>query len=439
MNDRTKLKQTYLEKSYALILLVIFGGIVMHAPLSVGLGVLFPDYELLIKSWKEILMVLALPLAVILVTRRHLWRELLSDWLFHVIVAYGALHIVVSLVLFQGVSATMAGLAIDLRYVLFFGLVYVLIKALPQYRRIALLVGGVGAAIVLGFGVAQLFLPVDILTHIGYSTQTIAPYLTVDQNPDYVRINSTLRGPNPLGNYAIITLAVLAAGAISARRFIATPGRRWLFAAAAIASLVVLWVSYSRSSLIGAVIALVVIVAATVGRHLSRRHWLIALSVVILLVGGLFAARSTSFVANVILHDDPTTGAVTTSNDGHLDSLQEGTERMIRQPLGAGVGSTGSASLQGDAPIIIENQYLFAAHETGWLGLVLFIAVFTMILIRLWQRRSDWLALSILASGLGLAAVGMLLPVWVDDTISIIWWGLAAIALAASRNGGQRG
>jgi hypothetical protein len=33
-----------------------------------------------------------------------------------------------------------------------------------------------------------------------------------------------------------------------------------------------------------------------------------------------------------------------------------------------------------------------------------------------------------LASGIGLALIGLLLPVWVDDTVSIVWWGLAAIA-----------
>ena len=103
---------------------------------------------------------------------------------------------------------------------------------------------------------------------------------------------------------------------------------------------------------------------------------------------------------------------------------------MVRQPFGAGIGSTGSASLGTDQPLIIENQYLFIAHETGWIGLTVFIGLFGLILRRLWQRRRDWLALGVFASGIGLAVIGLLLPVWVDDTVSIVWWGLAAVALA---------
>ena len=81
---------------------------------------------------------------------------------------------------------------------------------------------------------------------------------------------------------------------------------------------------------------------------------------------------------------------------------------------------------------IIENQYLFIAHEVGWPGLALFVALFVMILVRLWKFRSDWLALGVLASGIGLALIGLLLPVWADDTVSIIWWGLAGLAIGGT-------
>jgi hypothetical protein len=102
---------------------------------------------------------------------------------------------------------------------------------------------------------------------------------------------------------------------------------------------------------------------------------------------------------------------------------------MIRQPLGQGIGSTGSASLFSSSPEIIENQYLFVAHETGWLGLALFSGISILVLIRSRERRADWLALGVFASGIGMLSIGLLLPVWVDDTVSIVWWGLAAISL----------
>jgi len=53
-----------------------------------------------------------------------------------------------------------------------------------------------------------------------------------------------------------------------------------------------------------------------------------------------------------------------------------------------------------------------------------------MVLARLWSKRSDWMALAAFSSGIGLIVVGLLLPVWADDTVSIVWWGLAAVILA---------
>lgn len=426
-----------LETLYAAVLLVIFGGIVLQAPLSVGLGTLLPDYSLLIKSWKELLMVVLVPIACVLVTRHKLWPELARDWVFRLIVAYVALHAVVAAVLYKGLLATMAGLAIDLRYILFFGLVYVLLRIRPDYRLRMVVIAAIGAVLVVGFGVLQLFLPPDILKYIGYSTKTIVPYLTVDKNHDFIRINSTLRGPNPLGAYAVMVLAMLASLLARQAARLKTPARRWVFAAMTLASLVVLWVSYSRSAYVGALIALGVVLAVTVGRRMSPRWWVGGCVIVCALVGGLLAAKGNSFISNTLLHENPQGGSSVSSNQGHAESLQAGFGNLLQQPFGVGVGSTGSASLYGQTPTIIENQYLLIGHEIGWLGIALFVTLFTLILVRAWRGRRDWLALGVFASGVGLALVGLLLPVWVDDTVSIIWWGLAAIVLASLKTKGN--
>lgn len=418
---------TRLEKIYAGTLVVILGLIVLHAPISVGFGTLFPDFELLIKSWKELLMILALPIGLYIVTKRQLWPTFLRDPLFYVLTGYVALHLALAGLLYQGAQSTLAGMAIDLRFVLFFALVYMLLAAVPMYRRLLLQVVLAGVCIVVGFGALQLFLPADILTHIGYSKNTIEPYLTVDKNAEYIRINSTLRGPNPLGAYVGIVLALVAAAWTKGKVLT----RQYQVAAALLAILgcIVLWVTYSRSALIAATIGVVVVLGLTVGRKLSRQVW-IGIVVVALAVGGTFVAvRDTPLVSNVILHENPNGGSEVTSNEQHAESLAVGFERMVRQPLGAGVGSTGSASLYGDDPIVIENQYLFIAHETGWLGLGLFLALFIGALVRLWKARNDWLSLAVLVSGIGLGLIGILQPVWADDTVSMIWWALAAIAL----------
>ncbi len=423
------MKHNLVERILVGILLVVAAGIVVHAPLTVWLGTIWPHEVQYIKAWKEILMGVALVLMIMTAVRRKKINELLEDRLMQLSLVYAGLHFVMMGVFQNGLSHAGAGLLIDLRYVLFFVVTYGTIRLLPRYRKLFVRVFAAGAVVVLGFALLQLFvLPRDVLTHIGYSKDTIAPYLLVDENPSFVRINSTLRGPNPLGAYAVIVLGLLAAAAIRRKLKVRD---WWLLGAAALAAGLTLGVSFSRSSLIGAVAALLV---AMIVPLTAKMRWRAALSLTAIVVGiaGLFFAfRGSYFVSNVILHDNPTTGALVDSNAGHASSVIDGLGMVVRQPFGDGVGSTGSASLGGSDPLIIENQYLFVAHEVGWAGLLLFVALFVEVLRRLWHRRASVLALGVFASGVGLGIIGLFLPVWADDTVSIVWWGLAAIAIGS--------
>ncbi|MEO5950630.1 MAG: hypothetical protein ABIQ04_04235 [Candidatus Saccharimonadales bacterium] len=418
------------EKVFGLILIVVFAGIVVHAPLSVGLGTLFPDYTLLIKSWKEILLLVASVIVIIIISNRKMWIELSQDILLRLVAAYGALHLILAVAFRHSISETSAGLAIDLRYVLFFSLVYILVKIAPRYRKLILWTSAFGAFVVVTFAVMQLFLPADILKYIGYGNDTIVPYMTVDQNASFVRINSTLRGPNPLGAYAGMVLTVATAFSLSRVKKLDIPRIRYFVYWLAFAASVALWVSYSRSALIAGIGAASFVIVIKLAPRFSRRIWIMSLIIIFALVGGFVAAKDNSVISNVVLHKNPNGGSSVSSNDGHISSLSDGLRRVVTQPVGAGIGSTGSASLFGDDSLIIENQYLFVAHESGWLGLGLFIALFIIILGRLWKQRRDYLALGLFASGIGLAFIGLLLPVWADDTVSIVWFGLAAVAIA---------
>lgn len=425
-----------IEKLYLGLLLVIFGGIVLHAPLTMAVGAVWPQAALMIKAWKEVLMIIAAVLMLAVLVRKK-QTGILREPLMIGIITYGALHIILAIFSARSLGSTTSGLLIDLRYVLFFALVYIAVRLYPAFRQVFVRVGIAGALVVTVFALLQVFvLPVDVLKYIGYNNSTIAPYLTVDQNTDYIRINSTLRGPNPLGAYAAIVLSVLLAWAV--RKKGDTTPRQWVIASILlVGGAVALWVSYSRSALVGAIAAAGVIAALSVVKALGKKSWLIAGALVIIIAAGLYGARHTSFVENVILHDNPTTGAVGTSNEGHLSSLQDGLKLLLENPFGAGVGSTGSASFTTSAPLIIENQFLFIAHEVGWLGLVLFVMLLYGVMARLWQRRADWLALGVFASGIAMIIINLLLPIWVDDTVSIVWWGLAAIAICSKKGQGD--
>lgn len=417
------------------LLLLVFGLIVVHAPLTVWLGTVLPSAALAIKAWKEVLIGIAAILVAVELGRKRQLKAFIARPVVLVSLLYMLFHLVLTGFYPQPLQSTAAGLLIDLRYVLYFVTLYGFLTLYPHYKRLFVRVAVAGVCVVLGFAALQLALPKDALTAIGYGDTTIQPYLTVDKNPDFIRFSSTLRGPNPLGAYAAIVLTGVVAFGMAYGRKVKDWRIKWLHFGLAMTGLVALWVSYSRSAWIGLVVSIGVLLAVRYGKRISKRTWSIMAVVAVALAAGLFATKDTAFFQNVVLHNNPTTGASIDSNTAHVDSLIDGLTRMATQPFGEGVGSTGSASLLSNEGLIIENQYLMIAHEAGWAGLALFAGLFILVLRQLWLRRDDWLARAVFASGIGLTVIGLLLPVWADDTVSIIWWGLAAISIIGGDHG----
>lgn len=435
-----------LPRTIFALMLIIFCGVVFHAPLSVGFGTLFPDFALAIKAWKELLLVVLCLLVVVEVSRQKMWKTLLDDWLIRLSLLFAAMHFLLVPFMWHGAEVVVAGLMIDLRFIAYFVAVYSMIKLYPMWRRPLLIGGAVSAVLSMLFGLLQVtVLPHDVLSHIGYSRETIVPYLTVDQNYDFIRITGTLRGPNPLGIYAGLITTACAAVLLFARQALSNWHKflPWAVGSLGVVSLVVLWFTYSRSAKLALAAALAVVLMTRFLGVMTKTVWVALLATALLAMGGLYVVKDTTFVSNVILHEDPEEGGNVNSNDEHVRSLVDGTDRMLRQPLGAGIGSTGSPSLLGEDGLIIENHYLYIAHEVGWFGLAVFLALFGAVLWFLWQRRGDWLALTLFASGVGISVAALFLPVWADDTVAIVWWGLAGIALATpprvKSKGGKNG
>jgi len=428
------MKRISLGVIYEIGLLAILLLVVLHAPITVWLGTALPDQQAIIKAWKEILLIVLAVIAVVLITKAKIWQKITHSPIILLALAYVDLYLLMAIVRGGEKLAVVAGLMIDLRFVAMFLLMYILVLLRPQALKRILITVATGAVVVLGFGLLQItVLPDDVLSHIGYSkTESIAPYITIDKNPDYVRINSTLRGPNPLGALAVVysTLAL----AYLLKNYART-GVRHKFAAVgtSAAGAAVLFATYSRSAY-GALLAAVLVLLASSSK--VNKRLLIFGSIGFAWVAGLLLLTVQSdWFSNVILHEDPESTVVSKSNDEHLQSLQVGWDRVVSEPFGHGVGTTGSASLYDTSSsndIIIENYYFFVAHEVGWLGLVLFAGLFGYVCYELWHRRRNWYALGLFASGIGLALIGVVLPVWTDDTIAIIWWGLAGTALALS-------
>lgn len=423
-------------------LLAVLVLIVLHAPLSVAVGTAWPDFALLAKVWKEIILGMLTVTAMVLVTKRHMWRAVTRRPVVGVCLGFIGLHMLLALLLGGDLRAVAAGLLIDVRFVAMFLLAYVLVLLRPESLRRMLVAVAAGAVVVLGFGLLQItVLPDDVLKPLGYSKQTITPYTTIDSNPDYVRINSTLRGPNPLGALAVV-YAALALAYLMRRYARASVRSKATVVAVVAASIAVLFASYSRSAYLALVLALAVLAGASL--RLSRK--IVSFATAGLLIGAVTLAgvSTTDWFSNVVLHEDPQSTTLSKSNDEHITSLGTGLSRTLAQPVGAGIGSTGSASLydkDSANDVIIENYYFFVAHESGWLGLAAFMALFMLIMTELWRGRRGWVALGVFASGAGLAIIGLLLPVWADETVALTWWALAGAACASLSGiiGGRHG
>lgn len=409
-----------------------------YAPITVVLAGRLQHFDLL-RIWKEIALTgIGLIVLYFLISCLDQTVRIVKERLFQLIIAYSLL--LVSIAVYDVTSRRIAtpaviyGLMIHLRLVGFFMVVYLAFRTKQLNKRFVWWkFVMIPAVLVIGFGVLQMtILPDDALKHIGYSKQTIVPFQTVDNRPDFARIQSTLRGPNPLGAYLLVIITLVASFLLNERK---ANRRKWLLAYL-LAGAVVLLGTYSRSAVLGTLASITVLFIV---QQKYRPKWLnksFVLGVCVVLavsMGGiLYIFRDSYVVDTVILHSSDKSTSVESSNSQRSKALKGAVNDVLENPLGSGVGSAGPASLRNtkNQGKLAENFFLQIGQEVGWLGMGLFIAICVVIGARLYALRTTTLALALFASFIGLTLVNMLSHAWSDDTLAYIWWGLAGIALA---------
>lgn len=386
----------------------------------------------LFKIWKELLLV-PIGLAALWLAKRdkQLNKRLHNDILIYLILLYVFTQIVLGLSsLINGKvnsSALIYSWLVNSRFLVFFIICFIVAAKddwLKKYwKRLVL----VPAAVVLIFGLLQAWvLPANFLAHFGYGPKTITAVHTIDQKPEYIRLQSTLRGPNPLGAYLVIIISLLAA-LLYGRR--AKTVRAPLLLAV---SIVILLFTYSRSAWLGAVLSVCVLSFWALRNHLARR-WVLAgaASSVVVAVGLVVVFRDNNFVQNTLFHTDETSQSAESSNAARASALESGAVSLLHEPFGRGPGTAGPASFRNDKPArIAENYFIQIGQEVGLIGLALFLAIYGIVARRLWLARQDLLPAVLLASLAGITLINMLSHAWTDDTLALLWWGLAGLALA---------
>ncbi len=418
----------------------IFVGLLAYAPLHILLSTWFGSafgVLPLAKVAKDIVMVWGAGIALGAYLTKYGTRTAYKDRLLQLIALYALLTVILALARPTDQEAEIVGIVFNLRFLVFFvyGLLLTKLVDIRGLRQKSLVAVLASALIVLVFGVLQYTtLPNNALTHAGYSRQNgVLPAFFIDDKPDLERIMSTQRDPNSFGSYVLIIIGL--AGALWAR------GKRFrsLSRGFLLLSALCLWFSFSRSAWIGGLLTAVVLVLLQPNhraRLKAHKKQLLGAGIVVMIVAitGLVAARNTYLVQNVILHADSST-VLEDPNQLRLRFFRESVEEIGGNPLGSGPGTAGLASIRNtiQGVQLNENYYLQIAAEIGVVGLVLFLSILGMLAWRLWQRAtSDWLAIGLLASMIGLLFTNALVHIWSTEAVAYTWWGLAALAMPGS-------
>lgn len=381
-----------------------------------------------VRIWKEVIIVALIPSVFLLLLKdKYLKGWFIQSWLVRFIGLYAALHIVLGLAALHSErvngTALIYSLLANLR---FFGLFLMTLVASYQsdfLRRNWKTIVIVPAGLVIAFGLMQRFvLPFDFLKHFGYGPKTIPAYQTVDQKLSYVRVQSTLRGANPLGAYLVLAIPIFL-----------TIKRRKLGLSMLAAGIIALLFTYSRAAWIGAVLALFTYAYTSVSSVKIRRR-LVVISVLLATLAGLSVVmlRQNSVIQNAFFHTDNFSKSSESSNTSRARALGAGLRDVVHEPFGRGPGTAGPASLRNNhASRVAENYYLQIGQEVGWLGLGLFFAINVMVGYGLWRSRADNLSRVLLAALAGISFINLLSHAWADDTLGLLWWGLAGIAYSS--------
>jgi hypothetical protein len=241
------------------------------------------------------------------------------------------------------------------------------------------------------------------------------------------RASSLLLGDLALAFFSILAIAVGAALLLTSP---AVRGRVVYggFTAVAFAALVF---TLTRSALIATVVMLI-FMALVAGRwlHLGGLAVVLTIGILLAMVSGFIPVRAVGALANP--HE--------ASVQAHGGAIREGLTLLGQEPLGRGLGTTGTIGQRvfGSSAITTENWYLAVSIELGVVPGLLFLAasigVAVEALVSFRRVRDPGLrriALTVLGASVGFLVLGNMLSVWEVPVISIAFWLLAGVAVGA--------
>lgn len=436
------LKNSWVARTLFIIVISILVLVPFHGFLTTWVAS-NTGWLLIWRVWKEILLILATVLATILLFKDvELCNKIFKSRFVQLIGFFIFWQLFSATLMSRDLDALILGLAIQLRLFVFFIIVAIATYYNRPSKKLLSFIVLIPAGLVVGFGLLQMFiLPFDFLKHFGYQKNiTISPFFTIDSQLDKLRIASTLRGPNPLGVYLILPLLiVIESWNVEAsawfRKQKPTSIKKVLFwSCVLLAGLIVLYGSHSRGAWLGFVAALITYGMLRFSRKLRSVFIVGVLGISVVAGFGVYQFRSSTFVQDVVLHDNPVEGGEVSSNQGHVEALRAGVTNIKKYPIaGCGPGCAGPASVHNKAGVkISENYFIQTAEETGIIGLALLLVLFISVSVLL-LCSPDPRAQILLATFVGINVASLLAHSWADDTTAYLWWGIAAMVIYSSK------
>lgn len=418
-----------LLKGLAVALIAILALLPFHAFLSTWGGTTIGPLVVW-KAWKEMLLVGLLVLAIVYCALRPAVAKVLAKrWVNWLVVVYALLHGWWAVQSQASPEAVQAGLLFNLRFLAIFLLAQVVVASgHPWVHRIRQIVGPLILSLTVIIAVLAIvqvtLLPPDFLAQFGYNKDTtIAPYILIDQTPEALRAFATLRGPNDLGAYLLLPLALAVSLVFADRRNVLSG----LALGLGLAALVATW---SRSAWLGAAAATVALGVLWIPRPKLIKAVRIAILPAFMALGlFLWAAATVPALRLAVFHSSPGESLLEGSSEQHWHSTANGVANVIANPWGQGVGTAGPASFynQNQPAKLAENYFVQVAQEVGWLGLVLFVAISAGTGWYLWRQRSGLWPKVLLASFVGINVINLWLHGWADDPLALTWWAFAGL------------
>lgn len=242
-----------------------------------------------------------------------------------------------------------------------------------------------------------------------------------------LRAGSVFLNPLTLGFYLVLGFAL---GLERTARGLARFGG--LIALLAITAGILL--TQTRSAILATLVVALVALQPASGRS---RHWRVQLGLVLAAIA--IMAVPTALATGLSHRVTTTTGY--SDNTGHVTSLWKGISTVTRNPLGLGLGTSagvGQRSISAGSPVVIpEDTYLQMGVELGVIGMLLFVALTVALVLNLRgaaRRHSHYVLAGAAAGVAGLAVGALFLQTWTDFSVSWSVWGLAGLALGASRD-----